>query len=835
MFKKVISSHSGEKTESISVVGDVVRYRIYIDRPRVPHSDLLIVDNLDRALTRITAFDGGSYDRRTHTVTWRLKWLHRLRKPYVELEAQIAAKGEILNQAQIEAPGMRPRLSNRVLTRAVAKPKVGWISLDDSGETGKPPKAYMKDETSMGLTVNFDISGVHIRESVIGRVTYHHVRIPQRATLMKLGEPQMPIIGALVEVPRGVDIDAAIAKSAHTRLMNYNVHPAQKPIPRQTRGAGAEFVIDGPTYLADALYPGDLAVIENEDIGVIRGHRLVFLKVNPVQFNPVTRELDLYSNIEVQLRFNRPGQIEEVPDRIQSSAFEALLQNAVMNYKQPERFARGGDYQKEVNGCHYLILTHPDFYNPSDASNPIVMLQNWKRKKGLITRVTDVTAITGGNTAAAIRNYIQNAYDTWNPAPTYVLIVGDDERIPTNTGLLHHLHAPGGAATPIGTDLDFSTVDGSDYFPDVFLGRLPASTATEVATMVDKIITYEQTPPNPATDPHYYRDTSLVCLFEDVAPDPLPTGPPGGQGDGGEDNTFRIIEFAEAIRGHLRGAGYNVERIYSRSGVFGAGPQQYENGTNLPDELTLAGNPGAGIPGFPWNGGTADIRAAFTNGNFLISYNGHGARRSWSQPGFTAVDAGNLANGGLTPVVFSFACETGWFDNSTDAASLGTAAADEALSEVLMTNAAGGAVAVLGATRISWENNDSMMLGAYMAVWPEFDPNPPSSLPLPDMEIGPLPRMGQILQFSKIYMANVYPHDFNRESSFEMYHLFGDPEMPIWTAAPGELAVAHPEGIGATGGQGFVVEVTDRSGGTAVRSAAVMMVLGLRQWWRRPA
>jgi hypothetical protein len=72
-------------------------------------------------------------------------------------------------------------------------------------------------------------------------------------------------------------------------------------------------------------------------------------------------------------------------------------------------------------------------------------------------------------------------------------------------------------------------------------------------------------------------------------------------------------------------------------------------------------------------------------------------------------------------------------------------------------------------------------------------------------------------------MANAYPHNFNRESSFEMYHLFGDPEMPIWTEAPGDLEVSLPEGIGATGDQSFVVNVTDKSSGDAVQSASVTL------------
>jgi hypothetical protein len=310
----------------------------------------------------------------------------------------------------------------------------------------------------------------------------------------------------------------------------------------------------------------------------------------------------------------------------------------------------------------------------------------------------------------------------------------------------------------------------------------------------------------------------LVSLFEDDRPDFGVL-----EGNGTEDSTFRIIEFAEAIRDYLNGLGYNAQRIYSRSGNYAQGPERYENGTSLPDELTLNGNPAAGIPAFPWTGGAADIRAAIDAGNFIVTYDGHGGRTNWSRPAFNTGDVANLNNGNLTPVVFSFACQCGWFDNETDHADLGTGLNDESLCEHLLRRANGGAVAVVGATRNSWDNNDFMMLGVYKAIWPDFAPNPPSSRAVPQMQIVPLARMGQIHTFCKVFMANAYGHDFNRQSSFEMYHLFGDPEMPVWTRAPGELEVKHPSGVGATGAQDLVVKVTDKATHNPVQSAVVTL------------
>ena len=688
--------------------------------------------------------------------------------------------------------------------------QLGWISFDT------PLGVYMKDETTLHTTLTFSVPGMSIHEEEREGVTYYRIGVPGLATSTDIGKPELPIMGEVIEIPFGVDFSLEILDSAYTTYSGYNIFPAQEREIRQGSSVGQQrdFVIDRTTYASDSFYPESLSVVEAQDVGVIRGHRLVFLKVNPFRYNPVTQELQAFSHIEVRLHYDRPAQIERVDRRIEADAFEELLEAAVLNYKSPDRFplrvedlvvglaaGRGGQTARASQGCEYLIIAHATF-NPSGSNNPVADLADWKRRKGLTTRVVTTAAIPNGNTAAGIRAYIQTAYDTWTPVPAYVLLVGDSEFVPTNDGLPHPAHGN----TTIGTDLRYVTVDGSDYFPDIFIGRLSVDTLQQAIDVVDKILNYERTPP---TSTDFYEAATLVCLFED-------DGLPNGQ----EDATFRIIEFAEEIWAFLDGDGYDPERVYDQSGTWPQGPQLYENGAALPGNLTLAG-------GFPWNGWTADISAAINAGRFVVAYDGHGGRDNWSQPGFDIVDVNALTNGAETPVVFSLACETGWFDNETDAASLGTAQADESLCEHFLRHNNGGSVAIIGSTRISWDNNDFMMLGMFKAIWPDFNPNPPFGPgQLPQMSTGSLLRMGQIDVFSKVYMARRYGHDFNREASFEMYHLFGDPEMSIWTENPGSLSVDNPAGIGATGEQDFVVTVQDAKGGAPVADAQVVLTQG---------
>ena len=156
----------------------------------------------------------------------------------------------------------------------------------------------------------------------------------------------------------------------------------------------------------------------------------------------------------------------------------------------------------------------------------------------------------------------------------------------------------------------------------------------------------------------------------------------------------------------------------------------------------------------------------------------------------------------------------------------------DCFAEIMLRQPRAGAIGLLGMTRNSYTGwNDLLVFGTYKAIWPAFDPNPHWWAADPDWPLPPIPegqqaslrKLGQIANFSKMYMARAYnPGDY-RLIAFEMHHLFGEPETTLWTSAPGTLKVDHPLGIGATGSQEFVVSVTDDSDGRTVVNATVVL------------
>ncbi|UCE73701.1 MAG: hypothetical protein JSV56_11845 [Methanomassiliicoccales archaeon] len=824
--KKVIVSHIGEVIHDTRYVDDSIRYRIYYVNNLNQNNDLTIIDELDAHLSIVKVFNNGKYDKQSHMVIWEIKNVAAGQGGFVEFEAIVGKAELIRNKAVIQTQDRQDIQTNTVETAVLHRSNIGWIPFETGSIPGDEPRSYMKDETTMGMMINFDIPGMFVQEVKVDGVTYHRLSIPGYATNFDLGNPELPILGQTLEVPYGVNFNVEIVKSKSVPLQGYNILPAQEIEIPFDRIQQKNFALNKATYLTNAKYPPESTFITADDIAVIRGHRLAFLKVNPIRYNPLTKEITAFSNIEVRLKYDHPAQIQRIDKRLESMAFEGLLRSAVLNYKSSGRMTQYDSPGDWTEGADYLIITHGRFYKKNDPTNPIVRFRNWKQQKGLKTKVVDIANI-GKGTASDIKNFIQTAYDTWKPVPTYILLVGDagDDTgkvlIPTNYETVHP-YSKYHFGTKTGTDLYYTTVDGDDYFQDIYIGRLPNDTLEEARIVINKILDYERKPP---TQSDYYKNGTLVSVFEDRKKSKNQEG-----SDGQEDQYFIFIEVMEEVYQFLKNKGYNPQRIYTKLGTYKDGPKKYENGTSIPKYLQM--------PQFAWDGTTKKLADAVNNGTFILHFLTHGGRGGIGPPTFLRNHVQGLKNGALTPVLFAHACAISWFDNETD--NDGPVPIDwrtdnklECLGEHFLRHDKGGAVAIMGATRVSSTLISYLTLGVYEALWPEFKPNPPISKDpmatgeLPNVQMGPLVRIGQINTFSKVYMANyISKYDKYRKTEFEMSHVFGDPEMPVWTKMPATLKVQHPKGIGSIDTQDFVIKVMDNSSKKAVQIAVVGLTRG---------
>jgi len=149
---------------------------------------------------------------------------------------------------------------------------------------------------------------------------------------------------------------------------------------------------------------------------------------------------------------------------------------------------------KDADGADYLIVTHGDF---AEAVQPLAAHRQAQGHRVAMADVQDVyDEFSGGLlNPEAIRDFIAQVM------PTCVLLVGDgsyDFLDHYGYGSVNYI-PPYLAMVDLGwsetaADNRYAAVNGDDPLPDVMLGRLPVTTVAEAATVVQKILSYEQTP-----------------------------------------------------------------------------------------------------------------------------------------------------------------------------------------------------------------------------------------------------------------------------------------------------------------------------------------------------
>jgi hypothetical protein len=586
------------------------------------------------------------------------------------------------------------------------------------------------------------------------------LEIPNSGFTGEIGRPQLPMQTKLLAIPEtGISLKVIESNVIESRNVG-DIYPMQKPQPEDEIVEGFEF--DESYYQQDVTIPENL--VEITDIGNIRDIPFVRVVFNPVQYNPKKGMATIHDSITIKLTWDSDDKVK-VESNFAQAPYYKLYQNVFFNWDEFKDEKIVEDISKPKgetrdSGCEYLIITHPDFYEQA------MDLRDWKHVKGWITKVVNYTDIA--TSSEELCQYIQDAYDTWDPAPSYLLLIGDDEYIPTNYKY------------SAASDLWYATVNGTDYYADMFYGRISIDNVDQAEVVIQKILNYEQDPPSETT---FYNNMVVAAYFQD------------DEQNGYE--TRRFVRTSEEIRDFLLVNDYEVERVYVTESYIN--PTHYNNGyygngEPLPDELLR--------PTFAWDGDADDIISAIEEGIFILNHRDHGYEDGWGDPHFDSNDVEGLTNGELLPVVFSINCLTGKFDSY------------ECFSEIFLRKEDGGAVAVFGASRVSYSGyNDYLARGFYDAQWPDFDEDVGDNVHLYSL--------GEILNYGKYYMANTWGDSWGYERlTFELFHIFGDPTMQIWTSLPQELTVDHlsivPYGES-------VFEVTVKSGENPVEGALVCM------------
>jgi len=599
-------------------------------------------------------------------------------------------------------------------------------------------------ENSYGrLVLDFELISADTGDVNINGEDCHFFHIPGLAYGTDSEQPELFSRNLLVATGDEPRIDIEYYRTE--QLNNFKLAPRGYPKPDVHGYQVQSPKFDDEIYGNSNQFPDSRVEYSNQI--VIRGVESRRIKVFPAVYFSDDEILDIAVEFRVTIDYRMP---DPVPANLATPRWRKFLPGLFVNGDLLE-FGREIYSAKSPTGADFLIITDPIMQEAAES------LAVWKTLCGLDTEVKLTTET--GTSAAEIQTYIETAYSSWSPAPEFLLILGDAENVIPVYSSDHPYHG-----TPTGTDLYYATVDGSDYYPDIFYGRISAQSQDQAMDIVRKILDYERVSHDLGSS--FYNSVGCAAYFQD------------GDRDGYADRRFALT--SEEIYSFLDSEGYDAERLYVTEASVT--PTNWNNGTYsdgspIPTELLRSS-------GFAWDAEDVDVKAAIDEGVFLLSHRDHGFRGGWGDPAYDKVDVGELSNLHKLPLVMSFNCASGHFDNETDGT--GLPFDDECFCESFIRKYPGGAIGIIGATRVSYSGyNDYMARGFIDGMWDNFDTGLTPSVDTDH-------RAGAALAYGKIYMEEMWDEWV---LEFEIFQYNGDPSMRMFTGVPSDITADLPSSI----------------------------------------
>ncbi len=411
------------------------------------------------------------------------------------------------------------------------------------------------------------------------------------------GAPQLPVLSRMIEIPAGATarVNVISFELKEYKLSDFGITqrllPAQLPQPKT--GDKVAFSYNKQLYESNRFYGEDLARVEVA--GYLRSVQLANLVISPVEYNPVTNTIRVYNNLVVEIRFDGADRSEasDIKARTRSAYFSGIFRD-VLNH-QPSDAPLDTISTVPVK---YVIVADPMF---QEALQPFI---HWKIKRGfqVIEAYTNNPAV--GNTFVSIKAYLKNLYTSataTEPAPTFVLLVGDVAQIPAyNCGA--HV-----------SDLYYCEYTG-DYLPEVYYGRFSANNVSELIPQINKTLQYEQ---YLMPDPSYLNEVVMAA---------------------GADPSYQLVWG---------------------NGQINYGTTYYFNAAhNLVSHTYLQPEPGGGNY-------SQNIRNNISNGVSYANYTAHGSPDGWANPGFSISQVAALQNKDKYCLMVGNCCQTNTFNQNT--------------------------------------------------------------------------------------------------------------------------------------------------------------------------
>jgi hypothetical protein len=374
-----------------------------------------------------------------------------------------------------------------VLTFMVGTAMAGTIPV-----SGNESSLQLATESRGSMDFHLEVGQIQTQDITTANGEFTRLLIPGFHTSKVEGQPELPMMNRLIAIPLGAEARVSV-RNVKTRMVNLSdfgitnpVFPAQPSVSKSADLDNLPFVYDAATYQKASIRP-EMARVEYQ--GRLRALDFGRLEISPVAYFPATGQLEIVESMDVSVEF--AGGDQARAEELYLSTYSPFFEHLYAGIEGGRSFQDA--YPDRVGDTVTMVVLTPPMFVGQLAD-----FIQWKTERGFNV----ITAVTGtpevGSTAAEIQSYLHGLYNNAtpeNPAPSFVLFVGDVAQMPTFT-------LAGDA-----TDRPYCAVD-ADLVPDMYYGRFSATNPDELQAQLDKTMMYDQ---YAMPDPSYLGKVTMIA------------------------------------------------------------------------------------------------------------------------------------------------------------------------------------------------------------------------------------------------------------------------------------------------------------------------------------
>ena len=236
------------------------------------------------------------------------------------------------------------------------------------------------------LTLRHNLGAVTIEDANRAEVQGQTITLSGVYLSNVAGAPDLPSSSTFVAIPNGATASLKMVSSKTKVIHDVDLIPAAVP-QLDNDDSPAVYQKNADIYCRNAFYPE--TPFQISEVTAIRGVQVVSVGVMPFQYNPVTKELIVYSDMELQFEVEGgDGTYGDI--RYRTPEWDQILQDVILNRDDLPEVDYGErlrkHYENRETGCEYMIITpdNEDFISLADS------VKKFRTEQGIPTEVFTV-------------------------------------------------------------------------------------------------------------------------------------------------------------------------------------------------------------------------------------------------------------------------------------------------------------------------------------------------------------------------------------------------------------------------------------------------------------